>query len=113
LATKSKGVGRGGARSGAGRKPKATPPNAAVIAAAEALLAGKTVEELMELAVRFAAMNGHWDEVSKRGARYVAARARSSAVAGKGVKAQRQAAADALSQTSRFAPPPPPRQKSN
>jgi len=69
LATKSKGVGRGGARPGAGRKPKSDP------IALEAFN-DKTVEDLMELAVRMAAAKGRWDEVSKAGARLLNAKAR-------------------------------------
>ncbi len=106
MATKSKGVGRGGSRPGAGRKPKAAPPTPDALAAAEAHFAGKSVDDLMELAVRIHAAYGQWSEVSKAGARLLAARSRQAAPAGK--KAQRQSTADALTQTSRFAPPPPP-----
>ena len=98
MATKSTGVGRGGSRPGAGRKPAAP--------AAE-LDTASSIEDLMDLAVRMSAAAGRWDEVSKAGARLLAARARqTSSPAGK--KAQRQTAADALTQTGRFAPPPPP-----
>ena len=94
--TKPTGAGRGGSRPGAGRKPKTDPPTAGEIAIAEALLAGKSVEELMEIAVRMAALKGRWDEVSKAGARLLNARAR--------IKAP-----DAPSPASnRFAPRPPP-----
>jgi hypothetical protein len=100
VATKSTGVGRGGARPGAGRKPKpAHAPTPDTLAAAEALLSDKSVEQLMEIAVRFAAADGRWDEVSKRGARLLAAQARKPASADK-------AAAPAT--PSRFAPRPAP-----
>ena len=95
MATKSTGVGRGGARKGAGRKPKFDP------AALEALN-DKTVEDLMELAVRMAAANGRWDEVSKAGARLLNAKARQ----------QPHKPADGQpappTSPSRFAPRPPP-----
>ena len=93
MATKSTGVGRGGSRPGAGRKPKAAPP------ADLTLLAGLTVDGLMELAVRMAAANERWDEVSKSGARLLAARARAAPAARPDVPAT----------PSRFAPRPPPR----
>ena len=100
MATKSTGVGRGGSRPGAGRKPKsAPPPTLDEIEAAQALLAGKSVDDLMELAVRFAALAGRWDEVSKAGARLLNARAR----------IKPPAAPDAPATPSRFAPRPAPR----
>jgi hypothetical protein len=106
MATKSKGVGRGGPRPGAGRKPK--PKKAAALTDDELsmLLAGKTVEELMELAVRMSAAQGNWDEVSKAGKRLLDHRARPAA---QGKKVQRQDAAATLAQASIFAPPAPPK----
>ena len=103
MATKSK---RGGSRPGAGRKAKAA-PTPAELEAARVLLAGNSVDDLMELSVRLAAYQGRWDEVSKRGARLQGARARLPTPAG--VKQQRQAAAQTLGQSSRFATPPPPK----
>ena len=94
MATKSTGVGRGGARKGAGRKA-APPPDIEA-------LNDKTVEDLMELAVRMAAANGRWDEVSKAGARLLNAKARQ----------QPHKPADGQpappTSPSRFAPRPPP-----
>ena len=99
MATKSKGVGRGGARKGAGRKSK---PALTADELELALLADKSIDELMEIAVRIFAVRGHWDEASKAGARLAAARARAAA------KPQ-QPKDPAPAAPSRFAPRPPPR----
>ncbi len=90
--------GHGGARPGAGRKPKTAAPTVDELQTAESLLAGKTVEQLMEIAVGMAAAKGRWDEVSKAGARLLNARARSKAP---------PPPPDAP-QPSRFVPRPPP-----
>ncbi len=94
MATKSKGVGRGGSRPGAGRKPRV--PTAAELA----LYSDRSVEDLMEIAVRQAAALGRWDEVSKSGARLLNARARQTAA---------PAARPETPAPTRFAPRPPPR----
>lgn len=91
----------GGSRPGAGRKPKAVPPPTLdELDAVRLLLAGSSVEDLMELAVRYAAYRGRWDEVSKSGARLIAARAK--------VASKAPGPPDAPKAPSRFAPRPPP-----
>ena len=90
----------GGSRPGAGRKPKAAPPPPTLgdLDAARALLSGSSIEDLMELAVRYAAYLGRWDEVSKAGARLLNVRARTPAPSAPATPAT----------PSRFAPRPPP-----
>lgn len=90
----------GGSRPGAGRKPKAaSPPTLDDLDAARALLESLSVEDLMEMAVGMAAKKGHWDEVSKAGARLLNAKARRPA----------KDPAPVAPAASRFASRPPPK----
>ncbi len=95
-------AGHGGARAGAGRKPKANEP------AINPELEKLTPDQLMDLSAKRLAQAGAWDAASKAAARLAASRKATPSSTGK--KDQQQAAAQSrASSGSRFAPPPPPK----
>jgi len=109
--------GWGGARQGAGRKPKATatPPAESgslekFFAAAAEAHAGKSPEEIMDLAMRTLAGLGRWEDASKAAARLAAAKARKAQPSAAGKKEAAHATAlDRAHGPSPFAVPPPPK----
>jgi hypothetical protein len=117
----------GGARKGAGRKRKAQPPSSSapapeppaapaalspdLVAALAATHAGKSPEEIMELAMAVLAAVGDFRGAALAAARLAAARSRagpSKGAAGKKEAAQ-AAALDRAHGPSPFAVPPPPK----
>ena len=75
--TKSRGIGRGGARSGAGRKPKPEAPPLDIPAS----LLNADPDEIMEASMRLLAANGQLKDAAR--VAYMLARTRASAAHGK------------------------------
>jgi hypothetical protein len=118
----------GGARKGAGRKRKASPPPASaatpepaapagtaalppdLVAALAATHAGKSPEEIMELAMSVLAAVGDFRGAALAAARLAAAKARKAPQSASGKKEAAHAAAlDRAHGASPFAVPPPPK----